>query len=192
MVIAVLMLSAVLSGLGLGLVTLTNTETAIAANYREASDVLHAADAAAECALADIRRASSFTSVLAGTSAPSFRDASLTPVTSSGVRLDLTALTVSLQAESDAAISLGANNPRWSVFVNRSMATLVASPAATTYAVAWVADDPADGDSDPLRDSNGVLTVRAMAFGQFGTRKSIEVTISNARGTSVLSWRELR
>ena len=47
MVNAVLMLSAVLSGLGLGLVTLTNTETAIAANYREASDVLHAADAAA-------------------------------------------------------------------------------------------------------------------------------------------------
>jgi Tfp pilus assembly protein PilX len=192
MVIAVLMLTAVLSGLGLGLVTLTNTETAIAANYREASDVLHAADAAADCALADIRRASSFTSILSGTSAPSFRDASLTPTTPSGGRLDLAALTASLQAESDAATNLGTNNPRWSLFVNRSMATMVASPAATTYAVAWVADDPADGDNDPLRDSNGVVTVRAMAFGQFGTRKSIEVTITNARGTSALSWRELR
>jgi len=192
MVIAVLMLSAVLSGLGLGLVTLTNTETAIAANYREASDVLHAADAAAECALADIRRASSFTSVLAGASPSSFRDASLTPMTPSGVTLNLPALTATLQAESDTATGLGANNPRWSLWVNRSMASIVASPAATTYAVAWVADDPADGDNDPLRDSNGILTVRAMAFGQFGTRKTIEVTMTNARGTSTLSWRELR
>jgi Tfp pilus assembly protein PilX len=191
-VIAVLMLSVVLSGLGLGLVTLTNTETAIAANYREASDVLHAADAAAECALADIRRAPSLTSVLAGASTPSFRDASLTPMTPFGVRLDLTALTTSLQAESDAATGLGANNPRWSLLVNRSMATLVASPTSTTYAVAWVADDPADGDNDPVRDSNGVVSVRAMAFGQFGTRKSIEVTVTNARGISTLSWRELR
>jgi hypothetical protein len=72
------------------------------------------------------------------------------------------------------------------------MATMVASPTATAYAVAWVADDPADGDNDPLRDSNGVVSVRAMAFGQFGTRKSIEVTVTNARGISTLSWRELR
>ena len=46
----------------------------------------------------------------------------------------------------------------------------------------WVSDDPAEGDGNPLNDTNGVLTVRAQAFGPFNTRRLVEATV--ARNTS--------
>ena len=67
----------------------------------------------------------------------------------------------------------GVRNPRWQLLVHQPLADLDAAAGAVCpcYLVAWVADDPADDDGDPLRDAppgvegHGVLLVRGAAFG---------------------------
>ncbi len=193
MVLLALVATAILNALGLGLITLTNTEALIAANYREASQMLYAAEAAAECAVSDVGRTASWSDVLSGASASTFRDATLAPVLPSGERLDLAALTAALQASSDATVRRGANNPRWRLFLYHPLSQIARSSDSTEYVVAWVADDPAETDDDPLADGNGRVTVRAQAFGRQGTERTIDVTIAKApMGASILSWREIR
>lgn len=193
MVIVALIATAVLNAIGLGLVTLTNTEATIASNYRQSSEILYAAEAAADCALSGLVRATSWNSVLSGASQAVFRDATMAPVLPSGERVDLAALTASLQAASDADARRGANNPRWRLFVYQPLSRISRSAHASEYVVAWVADDATETDDDPLTDRNDIVTVRAQAFGSQGLQRSVEATITkDAIGVSLLSWREVR
>ena len=192
MLLLVLMVTMMLSALGLGLMTMTSTETAIASNYREASEVLHAADAAADCAIVDVGRAATLTDVLSGAAVSAWRDVNLTPILASGQRLDLQALTTTLQSSSDAALNLGTNNPRWRLFINRSLSAMTGNPDAAAYVAAWVADDAADGDGDPMVDSNGLVAIRAQAFGRYGASRTVDVTFAKYLNTRILSWREVR
>lgn len=193
MVIVSLIAIVVLNALGLGLITLTNTEAAIAANHREASEVLYAAEAAAECAASEIMPAASWSDVLSGATRSAFEDGTRTPLLASGVRLDLNAMTTALQAESDADARRGANNPRWRLFLYRPLSQIARTGGASAYVVAWVADDLAETDNDPLVDGNGAVTIRAQAMGQHGTQRTIEATIAKENlGVGILSWREIR
>jgi hypothetical protein len=89
----------------------------------------------------------------------------------------------------------GVNNPRWQPFAWGYLNDLI--PAATIespfYAVVMVADDPAECDDNPLVDGGamvsclasatanpgaGVITVRAQAFGQFGSHRAVELTLA--------------
>ena len=192
MLLLVLIVTTMLSALGLGLMTMTSTETAIASNYREASEVLHAADAAADCAIAEVSRAATYTDVLSGAAVSAWRDVNMTPILASGQRLDVQALTTTLQASSDAALNLGVNNPQWRLFINRSLSAITGRADAASYVAAWVSDDAADGDGNPMVDSNGLLAVRAQAFGRYGTSRTVDVTIAKYLNTRILSWREVR
>ena len=78
------------------------------------------------------------------------------------------------------------------------------------YVVVWVADDPAENDSDPLRDGGlpigcdpardpgcedgnpgrGVLVLKAKAFGPDGTQRAIEVTVKRTDRPRIVSWRD--
>jgi hypothetical protein len=108
----------------------------------------------------------------------------------------------------------GLNNPRWKPFAWGPMSRLTPSSASSPfYVLLLVGDDPSECDNDPLVDGGeavppcgvgsssnpgaGVLSLRAEAFGPFGTHKIIEATIArNAnhpnKGVRMLSWREVR
>jgi hypothetical protein len=72
-------------------------------------------------------------------------------------------------------------------------AGIISSP---TYVVLWITDDAADGDGDPLRDSNDTLVVRSEAFGLHGVRRRVEATLAReaVQRTEVrlISWREVQ
>jgi len=192
MVLVAFVTTLVLSALGLGLVTVTNTEATIAANYREASDMLYAADAAAELASAEVIRAGSWNDVLNGVVPSTFQDGTLTPKLPSGEVVNLAAMTTALQASSDADAKRGLNNPRWRLFLYQPLASITRT-ASPEYVVAWVADDLAETDNDPLTDGNGLVVVRAQAIGRLGVQRTIDVTIAREDlGIGITSWREVR
>jgi hypothetical protein len=193
MALVALVVTLLLNVIGLGLLSLSNTEAAIASNYRQASQMLYAAEAAADCALAGLAHASSWNGVLSGAASSVFRDTTLTPVLASGERFDLAALTVSLQAHSDADARRGADNPRWRLFVYQPLSRMVRSAVASEYLVAWVADDAAEEDGDPLSDANDIVVIRAQALGPRGLQRAVEATVAKDDvGVKVLSWREIR
>ena len=177
----------VLSGLGIGLLMLTNTEGAIASNYRAGSQTLYAADAAVERVLSDVLMTPNWNEILAGDVKSGFVDDTLTPTLPSNELIDLTSLTSEIQASSDATATFGANNPRWRLFAYGKLSEMAAASMINTdeYVVVWISDDPADGDGDPNADTNGVLTVLAQAMGQQGTFRTVEVTIAKTDSTEI-------
>ena len=193
MVVVAIVTTVLLNALGLGLVSLSNTEATIASNYRQASQMLYAAEAAADCALADLARAPSWDSVFTGATRSTFRDTTLTPVLRTGEHVDLAALTAVLQAATDAELRRGADNPRWRLFLYQPLARVARTSRAEEYVVAWVADDASEADGNPAIDSNGIGTVRAQALGPQGAQRTVEATVvKNDVGVAVLSWREIR
>jgi len=192
MALLALVTTLLLGSIGLGLVTVTNTEAAMAANARESSEMLHAAEAAAELASAEIIRAASWNDVLAGVTRSAFTDGTTTPRLASGETLDLTSATSVLQVASDADAKHGLNNPRWRLFLYQPLSS-IAHAASSQYVMAWVADDLAETDNDPLADGNGIVMVRAQAAGRLGMQRTIDVTIAKKNlGIGITSWREVR
>ena len=177
------MITALLGTLGGVLVVLVATETHISANHRDALEALYVADAGIERAIGDLRTLSGWQAVpgASPSSEPSdFRDGEAAPRLSDGTILDLARLTVERQAGSNAVHPAGPDRPIWRLFAHAPIGRLmpagvIRSPA---YVVVWIADDVDDGDGDPLRDSNGVLVVRAEAFGLRGLRRRIEATVA--------------
>jgi hypothetical protein len=191
--VVVLLTTVVLSGVALGLIALTNTEVTIASNHREARQLLYAAEAAAERAVSDLMRVASFDDVLSGVVTSVSRDFTLTPILPSRETLDLTAMTARLQAESDADARRGVDNPRWLLFVYHPFSLVARCADCAEYIVAWIADDAAEADGDPLVDSNHVMTVRARAVGRQGLQRTVEVVLAKrVAGVGILSWREVR
>ncbi len=107
----------------------------------------------------------------------------------------------------------GLDNPRWQLFAWGRMndLTMTASVKSPFYILVLVADDEAECDHDPFTDGGppvppcgggfvfnpgtGVLSLRAEAFGPFGTHRVIEARVARAdAGTAVrlLSWHEKR
>jgi len=185
--IIALIATVLLSALGVGLVVMSNTEGAIATNFRDGSETLYAADAVVERVVQDILLVPRWNDILTGASLSAFIDTSLTPTTPRGEPLDLTAMTSEIQAESDATAPWAANNPQWRLYAYGPLADLsgtgtIRSPA---YVVVWVADDPSETDNDPAADANGVLTLLAMAVGAGGTTRSVEVTVAKTDTTEI-------
>ena len=178
--IVVLLATILLTSLGVGLVMLSNTEGAIASNFRAGNETLYTADAAIERVVQDLLMVPRWNDVLTGTVKSAFIDDTLTPTTPSGEHLNLTALTTDLQAETVADDPWGANNPQWRLFAYGPMSEMLGSVTidSSTYIAVWVADDPAESDNNPAADTNGVLTVMAQAFGPHGTRRAVEVTLA--------------
>lgn len=192
-VVIVLIATVLLSGLAFGLIPLVNTELTIAANHREAGQLLYAADAAAERTMSELMRVPSFSSVLSGAVVSASRDVTLTPMLPSRDTLDLTAMTVSLQALSDAQAQRGPDNPRWRLFLYQPLSRVARCLDCPEYIVAWVADDAAEADADPFTDSNAVVMVRARAVGRQGVQRTVETAlVKKAAGAGILSWREVR
>lgn len=103
----------------------------------------------------------------------------------------------------------GANNPRWQLFGHSRLGNLVPSGAAAPPCdvIVWVADDPAELDGDPLRDSPvsdegahqpgaGIVVVRAESFGIGSAHRVLTRSVGRplAGGGAPLlgAWREIR
>ena len=178
-----LMITALVATLGGALVVLVAAETSISANHRDALEAFYAADAGVERAIGDLRTLTVWRDVPGAAEAaapPDFRDGAIAPSLSDGTILDLARLTLERQAGSNAAYPAGPDRPLWRLFAHAPIDRLLPAGAirSPTYVVLWVADDVDDGDGDPLRDANGVLVVRAEAFGLRGIRRRIEATVA--------------
>jgi hypothetical protein len=194
--IIALMAMMLLTALGAGVVMVSNTETAIASNYRNAQEGLYGADAAAERVVQDLLLVPRWNDILGGLEHSSFVDGGPEgqKTIPGGGRITLSAAgggpsaTAELQRETDTANLWGANNPQWRLFAWGPLSEMLPGGNdidSPMYVAVWVGDDPADNDNDPLSDSNGTLTLHAEAYGPSGTRKVVEVTVARTSGTEI-------
>jgi hypothetical protein len=197
--IIALMSMMLLTALGAAVIMVSNTETLIADNYRNSQEALYAADAAAERVVQDLLMIPRWDDILSGAARSAFVDGGMTDQKTlpSGGRVTLccgtNTATGQLQAETDVANLWGANNPRWQLFAWGPLSdVLPGTIRSPMYVAVWIADDPADADSqthlidgNPLRDLNGTLTVHAEAYGPAGTRKVVEITIARTDSTEI-------
>ena len=181
-VLSATLASVLLMGLGLSIVLMGTTEGVLAAHDRAGRALREASLAAVHLAVADLRRQPSWSAALAAGAAPlsaapgRAMDTSLTPAAPwGGATLDLRQLTVAVAAAADT----GSGDPQlWRLYQSGSLSELIlGGPGGTAYIAAWVADDPADGDGDPLVDANGILAVRGVAYGPSGGMAVTAVSI---------------
>ena len=198
-VVIALLLTVLLALLGAGLLTLTDTETLIAASYRHAQEASYGAEAALERAVSDLAALPDWTPVIAAPPAnlqSSFDDGLASVRVPEGRIVSLSALTADRQRDSDriaGPLVYRADAPQWRLFAHAPIHDLLAAPASSPplYLVVWVADDGEDGDGDPSRDTNWSVVVRAEAFGTGGARRSVEALVTRS-GNGVLTlagWR---
>jgi hypothetical protein len=198
-VVIALLLTVLLALLGAGLLTLTDTETLIAASYRHSQEASYGAEAALERALSDLAAMPDWTLVLAAPPAnlmSSFDDGLASVRMPDGRVVSLAALTADRQRESDrdsGPVVYRADAPQWRLFAHAPIQDLLSPPstAPPLYLIAWVADDGEDGDGDPGRDANGRVVVRAEAYGSGGARRAVEASVLRS-GNGVLKlagWR---
>jgi hypothetical protein len=190
------------------LVPMASMEIRMAGAERARHAVRGAAEVALERALQELAIAADLNEILAGSVRSGVAGADLAPDVAGWGALDLPALTDSLQREAAAANRWGADRQVWRLFGYAPLDVLLdaagpgasgaggaGSPGATGgtafYTVAWVSDDPADGDGNPSADANGRVVVRAEAFGPFRSRQAFVATVRRQGGSlKLVSWRE--
>jgi Tfp pilus assembly protein PilX len=206
--IMVILLTAFLSALGMGLLLAVFMDRLASGNMAGSVAMLYAADAAIELAARDLSQEADWDSVLSGARLSSLTDGSPDGMRDipGGGAIDLTAstnvlncgkatncTTAQMNANSQER-PWGANNPRWRLYAFGPMDqfTQFAQPVASYLAV-WVADDGREEDGDPLADAveegdsgHGIVRVHAEAFGIAGSRRAIEAELVRAcRGGGV-------
>jgi hypothetical protein len=185
--VTALLATVLLTTLGVGLVMLSRTETAIAGNYRIGNETFYAADAAVERVVQDVLLVPRWNDILSGVTKSSFVDDTLTPTAPSGEPLNLTQLTTELQSQADASNPWGPNNPQWRLFAYGPLSSMLGqgSLQSNTYVAVWIADEPSESDNDAFADTNGVISVFALAIGPQGTRRAVEVTVAKTDMTEL-------
>jgi hypothetical protein len=196
----VVLLMAMLTVLTGGAAMLARVEVLISGHHRAEREAAYAAQAMLAVVFQDLDRVIEWNEVLSGSRSASFADGALgmpRQIPGGGtvhVCCGAGTLTDRLHVESGLA---------WRPFAWHSLSGLLgATPAGKYYLAAWVVDDDADGDGDPLRDANGRLVVRAEAVTTLGLRKAVEATVERAppdpvsgsrpSGLEMLNWREIR
>ena len=165
-----IMAVALLSALGFSLAIVSDTEMRVAANYSYAQEAMGAAESGLELVVQELLSIDDWSGVIDGSRPSAFVDGAPTGdrTLSDGFVLNLEDLTGKL------------SDPGMRLFAYGSLRRLASIPS-DAYIVVWVGPDPAGKD--------GVLAVRADAFGPMGTRRVTQATVSPSR---VLSWKEVR
>ena len=205
-----LLMTALLSTLGGTLVVLVLAEQLASARHRASLEGLYAAEAGIERAIGELRLLPGWQTLPGpgtGSASPDFNDGASTARLADGTVLDLGALTIERQVESDAAYPSAADRPVWRLFAHACLDRVIEGGAGTapSYVLVWIADDPDDLDGDPARDSNDVVMVRAQVFGVGRIRRAVEVVLrrhsaldaAGGGGTlrtdvDAIAWREVR
>jgi hypothetical protein len=202
---AALMVTSLVSALAAALVFVTVTESRIGRTYQSAQAAGYAAAAGIERTVGELRTLADWAAVPASASlAAEFNDGTPNPTLADRTALDLARLTAARQAASDAFYPPDSNRPVWMLYAHAPLARITSFDLSVNpYVVVWIADDPGETDGDPTRDSNGILLVRAEAFGVRGSWRVVEATLAGSilrdpngvaigRTVSVVAWREAR
>ena len=197
--ITALLATMLLTALGLATVLVSNTESLITGNHRAAAAALYAADAGIERAVQDLLLIPRWNDALAGgtagaaavameTSGFAGGDPTSLLTLPGGVTLKLCCDTASVGGQVQAETYLwGINSPAWRLYAWGPIRDILpgSSIDSDMYVSVWVADDPSEADGNPLFDTNGVLSLRAEAFGPGGVRKVVEVTVARTATTEI-------
>jgi hypothetical protein len=206
--IMVILVTAFLSALGMGLILAVFMDRLATGNMTGSVAMLFAADGAIELAARDLAQEIEWDAVLSGARRSGFTDGlagGVRQIPGGGV-LDLTAVTNLLNcgrttnctaaqmSETSRERPWGLNNPHWRLYAFGPMAQFTElSRPAPCYLAVWVADDGREEDGDPLADESddaepghGIVRVHAEAFGPSGSRRAIEAELVRAcRGGGV-------
>jgi hypothetical protein len=199
--IVALMSMLLLTALGVGLLMTTSTESMLTTNYRDSGEALYAADAGVERVMQDLLTVPDWNRILAGQVQSAFVDGvpSGTRTLPDGSSIDLGAATNMLNCNkattcSEADLNAwsperpwGTKNPRWQLFAYAPLQDIIETGTvlSSMYVAVWIGDDPGDTDEIPTNDDNGVLMMRAQAFGPGGATSIIEVTLSRTDTTEL-------
>jgi hypothetical protein len=177
------------SAVALALGVLVAIEARTSAYARERQSLEAAADGGLELALADLPGADWPGDLM--DVAPTSLNGSESPALGGWGRLDIAARTGELQEALDAGSLWAADTPRFTARGHGFLDEMGLSTAGgRVYLMTWLSDDPADGDEDPTRDSNGVLEVRAEVYAAPASRIVRLATVRRRpHGMEVVSWR---
>jgi Tfp pilus assembly protein PilX len=199
--IIALMSLMLLTALGMALVMTTSTETMIAGNFNNGQEAFYAAESGIERSMQDVLTVADWNTILAGQVTSAFIDgaANGTRDLPGGGTLDLAQvvnmancnkLTTCSTTEMDALTPerrWGANNPRWQLYAYGPLNDVLPTDTVNSpfYVVVLIADDGSETDGNPAADANGVLTLRAEAFGPGNAHKVVEVTLARTDATEL-------
>jgi hypothetical protein len=209
--------------MALGLSLVVSVDHLSVRNHRESTALLHAADAGLELAARAMADAD-WSLVLSGLAQAPTADGPPTGTRpmDAGEELDLEAQTNLLNCGMPGACGAadlqavtadrpwGVDNPYWRLFLYGPLESFAPFRfAGPLYVLVWVADDGREVDGNPEQDGlagmpgQGVLRVRADAFGRGGTRRAVEAELVRVcrpdatsagclPGIRVQSWRDVR
>jgi Tfp pilus assembly protein PilX len=190
-VVLALVVVLLLAALAFATVMTTDVERMSAASEPNRLAVAYAADAALERAIQELQAPPDWTSALGGGVTSALREGGATMW---GQSIDVTAMTSELQAETDAAEARGADTTRWQLFLSGTLSAMVPGRPREVlpYLVAWVGDDLAESDGNPMVDSNRTIRVHARAVGPRDARADREAVLRRDEDGGVgrvVEWR---
>ena len=191
--VLVMMTITLLTALGTALTLGTIAETAIAANYRDATETFYAADAAVEFATQEVAAVADWSDVISEPGRSEFVDG-----LAGGLRT-VGATTLDLREETRdvnrvAAGAPGSASGGWVLYAFGRFEDLVPSSLGRSqlYVAVWVADRSDTPEED--RPGPDILSILGQAYGARGSRRTVEaiVVTEDASTVRTRSWREWR
>jgi len=191
--VVVMMAVALLTALGSALTLATITETAIAANYRDATEAFYAAEAAVEFVKGEVAAVEDWSDIVVTPGRSAFVDGPPSGRRTVGaVIVDLRAATSDVNAAVPAAP--GATDAAWLLYAYGRFRDLVPSSPRRSqiYVVVWVADRA----GAPVEEAPAppALSILGQAYGGHGSRRTVEVIVERDGAGQVQTrlWREWR
>ena len=199
---------ALVSALAGALVAVVMIEEAVEANHRRGVQALYAADGLLASVVASLSRASDWNTLPEGPGHVGFLAGPSVAALPDGSVVDADAETRALAAGRDRP-----GDPGWRLVARGWLGDLAgaADLAPRLYLLAWFRRAPAGPDAgphpgpdpgpdagpgpdaDPPGDANGLLVVRAAAFGPFRVERAVEATlVREAAVVRVAAWNVVR
>jgi hypothetical protein len=193
-----LIVTMALTAMGMGVLLATDFDLLASANVREQLDTQASAEAALELGIARLAVIDDWTGIPGGAGLPLFHGGTTPPAAAGGQVVDLAALTSEAQQAAYGVGSLwGADTPRF-VVAGYGVAADTLGPtrllSERTYVLFWLSDDVSESDGNPSVDSNGVLVLRAHAFGGRRTQAIVQAVVEQTGTPGVvrrISWGRL-
>ena len=191
--IIVMMTMTLLTALAMALTLATITETAIAVNYRDAEEVLYAAEGSVEFVMQELAGASDWRAAASGSGQSGFVDGAANGIRAVGaVSLDLAQATRDVNGIAVGAA--GTPSPPFVLYAFGRFLDLVPSGMGWSdiYVAVWVADR-SEPSGDEMSEPQA-LSVLGQAYGTRGSRRTVEAIIEKAGASTIRAraWREWR
>ena len=189
--VIVMMAVTLLTALGSALTLATIAETAVAANYRDATETFYAAEGAVEFAMQELAAVSDWRAVVAAPGRSAFVDGPAAGARAVGaVTLDLGDATTDV----NAAGAPGSSDADRLLYAYGRFRDLVPSSPRRSqiYVVVWVADRSSAPDEE--MSVPDALSILGQAYGGRGSRRTVEVVVERDGAGLVQTrlWREWR